>query len=261
MKIADFLVPRQDNRLHLPKIRHPDLQPSNILVSNDFEIIGLIDWQHCAILPLFLQSGIPKYFQNYGDSVSESLTKPQLPMDFESLSESEQAESLENFRKRQLHFYYVVFSKRSNNLHYQALTSELGTLRRKLFNHASAPWEGDNVTLQADLIQAMEHWAKLATDEHGRTPPCAICYSEDEIRECWRLHAFHTEADEQLERSQDLIGVGAEGWVPVDQYEAAKERSDRLKANALKEAESDLDRAQMLEHWPFDSHDESEYLF
>ena len=260
LRIADYLVPKRDIRLSLPKIRHPDLQPNNIFVSDDFEITGLIDWQHCVILPLFLQSGIPKHFQNYGDNVSESLIKPQLPANFGSLSGSEQAENVELLRRRQLHYYYVVLTEKLNEVHYNALISDLGTLRRKLYHHSSDPWEGDNVTLKADLIQAVQHWAKLTADEGGQIPPCPIYYPEDEIKECLSLHAFHAEADEQLEQSRDVIGVGAEGWVPVDQYEAAKERSDKLKADALEEAESDLDRAQILEHWPFDSHDEDEYL-
>jgi hypothetical protein len=52
----------------------------------------MIDWQHYTILPLFLHWGIPNSFQNYGDSVSESLQTPKLPRKFDDMEEREQFE-------------------------------------------------------------------------------------------------------------------------------------------------------------------------
>ncbi|EDN06435.1 predicted protein [Histoplasma mississippiense (nom. inval.)] len=48
LQIAPHLIPRDCPALHRPVIRHPDLQPNNIFVSNELEIKGLIDWQHSA---------------------------------------------------------------------------------------------------------------------------------------------------------------------------------------------------------------------
>ncbi len=73
LKVAPHLVSRDCPALHRPVLRHPDLQPNNIFVSNKLEIKGLIDWQHSTVLPLFLQCGIPQSLQNYGDEISESL--------------------------------------------------------------------------------------------------------------------------------------------------------------------------------------------
>jgi hypothetical protein len=73
VQIAPDLVPKHDDNMTRPSIRHPDIQPNNVFVSQNLEITGLIDWQHCAILPLFLQAGVPGSLQNYGDAVSESL--------------------------------------------------------------------------------------------------------------------------------------------------------------------------------------------
>jgi hypothetical protein len=83
LQIAPDLVPKRDEHMIRPSIRHPDLQPNNVFVSQNLEITGLIDWQHCAILPLFLHAGIPGSLQNYGDTVSESLETPQLPANFD----------------------------------------------------------------------------------------------------------------------------------------------------------------------------------
>ena len=80
LKVAPFVIPR-DTWLHKAVLRHPDLQPNNIFISESFEITGCIDWQHATALPLFLHAGIPHYFQNYGDPDSESLNPPKAPID------------------------------------------------------------------------------------------------------------------------------------------------------------------------------------
>ena len=97
-----------------PTIRHPDLQPRNIFVSESFEVTGLIDWQHSGVMPLFLQCRIPKDFQNYGDDISESLVEPKLPAKLDDLDSITQARELELFRRRRLHFYYRAAASRYN---------------------------------------------------------------------------------------------------------------------------------------------------
>ncbi|KAK6832190.1 hypothetical protein RU639_002894 [Aspergillus parasiticus] len=106
LEVIPFLAYGNDSTLNRPVMRHPDVQPNNILVSDSNDIIGLIDWQHCSILPLGIAAGIPFHFQNYGDPKSEMLKQPQLalPPDYDSLPSSEQASLLETRRKRLIHF-------------------------------------------------------------------------------------------------------------------------------------------------------------
>jgi hypothetical protein len=94
LRIVPYLIPDGNNTLIRPTLRHPDLQPNNVFVSEDLIITGLIDWQHCAILPLFVQNGIPNSLQNYGDSISESLTLPKLPSNSDELSDREQFQNV-----------------------------------------------------------------------------------------------------------------------------------------------------------------------
>src|SRR6266699_1007491 len=77
IQIAPFLIPK-DRESHWPIIRHPDLHPFIISVSDGFKIVGMIDWKHYSVLPLFLQAGIPKYFRNYGNEESERLNTVRL---------------------------------------------------------------------------------------------------------------------------------------------------------------------------------------
>ncbi|KAL9023192.1 MAG: hypothetical protein Q9196_007349, partial [Gyalolechia fulgens] len=166
LQIVEHLVP-QDANMNRPIIRHPDLQPNNIFVSDSMEIAGLIDWQHCSILPLFLHAGLPNEFQNYGDAESEELVVPRLPENFEDLDPQAQIEAREVHRRRQLHFFYVGYTAKLNEEHWNAMRLEHVVSRQRLFQHAGAPWEGDNVTLKADLIRAMKVWPEFTTTHDG----------------------------------------------------------------------------------------------
>lgn len=263
LHISSHLIPVNDESILKPTLRHPDLQPNNIFVSEDLSISGVIDWQHCSILPLFLQCGIPESLQNYGDDSSESLDFPELPCNFEELSDSQQSEQLEVFRRRQLHYFYVAMTAKLNPTHYDALANDFSLLRPKLFEHASYPWEGDNVTLKADLIHLTKNWScTIGSNSNAETSAgvhCPISFSEDEISQSDRLSAAKMEADELLQTCRDRVGIGIEGWVPLNYYEEAKQREMKLKAFALDAAESEEERAEISEHWIFDDFDEDEY--
>lgn len=209
------------------------------------------------VLPLFLQCGIPRSLQNYGDEVSESLQIPCLPDNFNNLEEREQFEQVELLRRRQLHHSYMNFTARYNSEHYDALEYDMSTLRRKLFHHASASWEGDNVSLKADLIALSRAWANM--DPRGK-PQCPISFSEEESSQCLQLQSAQTEADEQTQACQEVIGVGHEGWVPAELYDEARQRKRRLMADALDAAESEEERTRIKENWIFGDFCEEEYL-
>jgi hypothetical protein len=258
-----YLIPDGNSTLIRPTLRHPDLQPNNVSVSDDLSITGLIDWQHCAILPLFAQSGIPDSLQNYGDSVSESLTTPELPPDFDELGYKEQFQEVILLRRRQLHYSYVETTSKLDPVHYDALAYNFSVLRRKLFDHASSPWDGDSVILKADLICLTKNWSEVVPPKSSTSDdavvPCPITFSEDEMSECLRLHTAQMEADEQMQACRDVVGVETEGWVPVEQYDETKQRETKLRSDALVAAECEDERQKLCEHWIFDDFDEDVY--
>ncbi|KAF5854052.1 hypothetical protein GGP41_006855 [Bipolaris sorokiniana] len=245
-----------------PTMRHPDLQPNNIFASDDFSITSVIDWQHCTILPLFLQCGIPNSLQNYGDNISELLTLRGLPSNFE-LSENAKSHEVMLLRRRQLHFFYVVATASLNPTHHDALTDNFGTLRRKLFEHAGYPREGDIATLKNDLIYLTKKWDEVVASKSNTgdetSNPCPIAFSEDEVAECLRLNYAQLEADKSLRNCRDVIGIGTEGWVPVEQYDEIKQREQEFMAAVLEAADSEGEGQNILEHWMFDNFDEEEY--
>ena len=74
------------------------------------------------------------------------------------------------------------------------------------------------------------------------------------------MDAEQREVDESLEVCQNLIGHRSEGWVPVEHYEEAMERSRKLKEDGLAACESKEERVQIAAHWVFDDMDEEEYM-
>nr|POE76201.1 altered inheritance of mitochondria protein 9, mitochondrial [Quercus suber] len=260
LQIHQFIVPNDNQRSLKPKLRHPDLQPNNVFVSDDLKITGLIDWQHSKVLPLFLQGGIPGSLQNHGDEVSESLDLPVLPDNFDDIDEYAQFEQVLLLRKRQLHYHYVNRTMESRSVHGEVLIDPRCALRQKLFSRAGAPWEGDSITLKADLIELTKAWPVFARAASEQSiPPCPIEFSEAEQQECSKHATAMQEADVQFRTCLDLVGVGPEGWVPSELSEGARIRAQQLLEDTLEDAESDEERQKIQEHWIFSDFDEDEY--
>ena len=257
-QISKHLVPQGDSDLSRPTIRHPDLRRSNIFVSDDFEITSLIDWQHSTILPLFLQSGIPNDLDNSRDSFSRALTTPALPCDIAELNEDEESQQLQIYAKRQLHYFYMTETADKNPRHFDALSYPFSIGRRKIFQLASAPWQGDNIPLRSSLVFVKQNWQHVGAPSD--TTPCPITFTGDEEDECLRLDELEQGAEEQLEASKEMLGLGPEGWVSHENYEAAQAAIATMKAMCLEQAESEFERAAVRDHWVFDDMDEDLYL-
>ena len=267
LQIAPHLIPTGNSALVTPTIRHIDLKPKNIFVSDSLEITGVVDWQYCNVLPLFLQYAIPKHLiiQSYDDqlSVSEWSQAPQFPDgDLDELSEGELLGQFESFRRRQLQYFYTTATAKLNPTHYDALTRCVSTDASK---EASYPWMGDSVDLKLSLIELVKNWSRIAdlassTTDSARLT-CPIAFSEDEVNDCLKRHNEQGIMDWYMRRYEKSIGVD-EGIVSPGQYDKVKQREQKLKAKILKDADPDeYDEYKKLisEYWIFDDFDLEEY--
>jgi hypothetical protein len=254
LKVAPHVVP-EDYELHQPAIRHPDLSPNNIFVSESGKITGLIDWQHSVILPMFIQAKIPTHFQNYGDDESENFQPPKLPDDFDLMDESDKKTEMELYRRRQLHYFYVGYTGTKNRPHFQAIGRYELVVRNRLYDTAGRPWEGDNTSLKAELIQASQYWPEIATPAM-KDAAFPITYSDSEVAACLDIDAKQKDADAQMQRIRDFIGVNIDGWVPTECYELAREKEQYIKQQMLDAVDTEDERKQVEEGWPFQDHEE-----
>ncbi|TBU29358.1 hypothetical protein BD311DRAFT_864739 [Dichomitus squalens] len=192
-------------------IRHPELQPSNIIVSRSsdstWRVVGLLDWQHAPILPVFLLAGLPERFENFDDPISQSMARPSLPEDSDDLHGSEQSRAKEVHRRRLVHYHYIKNTEEYKEHHHTALLDPMGNLRRRLFCHASDPWEGETLALKDDLIGAMEIWETLT----GGGAPCPVVFDAEDVHETMQLDEARRGANETLEACRNIIRFGTEG--------------------------------------------------
>ncbi|PPQ92084.1 hypothetical protein CVT25_008265 [Psilocybe cyanescens] len=254
--IAPSLIPKNP-ALHRFCIRHPDLQPSNVIVDSDqLKIVGLLDWQHAAILPPYLLAGIPGRLQNYADPVSQARIPPSLPANMDELDESEQTQAMELYHRRLVHFYYSKHTEEQNTLHFDALSDAASMFICQLFDRAGSPWEGETHALKTTLIQATEMWGRLTP-----TPtPCPVVFEPEDLRETKELSARLQVADEILAWCEGMIGFETETWVSNERYEAAVALAELLKQTLLARIPEEDVRAKLEANWLFDDMDETDYM-
>ncbi|KAF2856195.1 hypothetical protein T440DRAFT_485328 [Plenodomus tracheiphilus IPT5] len=204
LKVAPHIIP-ENPELCQPTIRHPDLSPNNIFVSESGDITG-------------------------------NFRRPELPTNFDLLEESEKANELELYRRRQLHYFYLGFTSTNNKPHFHAMGKHDLIVRNRLYDTAGRPWEGDNTSLKAELVQTSTYWPDIATS--------AMKESKFPVK--------YPDAD-QL---RDFIGVNIDGWVPTESYQEAREKERYIKQQMLEAAETEDERKELDEHWPFQDHEE-----
>lgn len=241
-----------------PTLRHPDFSPNNILVNASNDVVGIIDWQYAIILPLCLCAGIPDHFQNWGDPLSETLSKPEvrLPDNFDQLSDEEQASVKETMRKRIVHFYYAALTMNSLPDHFDAIRSENYMLRAKLFHHAQAPWEGDSISLKYTMLQVLNNWP-ISLDGETQTKSCSIQFSEEEMQKCSEDHRQEQEKLQELGEMRDVIGTDALGWVSEDELERSRAIIQSIKDGLMEHSSTEMEKIGVLSHFPFDDHEEN----
>ena len=256
--IALSLVPGDPALSHF-SIRHPDLQQSNIVVRKSpnagWQVVGLLDWQHASILPTFLLAGVPQRLQNHDDPVSQHMTPPSLPENFDKLEGTERTAAQEVYLRRLVHYHYIKNTEEYNKPHYAALMDPMCMLRNRLFHHASNPWEGETLELKVALIRATQKWGTLT----GRNAPCPVVFDAEDERQTMELNEVQRKADKTFEIWQNMLGLGPEGWVPTQDYEEAVALCKQMKEEALMEATSEEEQAEMA-HWPWDDMDEGKYM-
>ncbi|KAI0046534.1 hypothetical protein FA95DRAFT_1606821 [Auriscalpium vulgare] len=261
LRLAPSLVP-DDASLSAFCIRHPDLTDSNIRVSTDsgsLQILSVLDWQHAAVLPLFLHAGMPQFIQNEEDEVSQKMIKPKLPDGFDELPEEDQDRERELLRRRLVHYHYTMSTATHNRIHHKGLVYPLNSFCRRIFIHASAIWEGETIKLLYALIELVVDWERVVTDGTS----CPVMFTVEEVDAAEKLYQALTNAEMGKRLLRGHVGYGEETWVPATHYEAAKAFGQELKRRTLKacaddEVTTEEQYAVVEANWPLDDMDEEE---
>ncbi|KZV80714.1 hypothetical protein EXIGLDRAFT_780623 [Exidia glandulosa HHB12029] len=218
-----------------------DSNPNNIFLSQDalnrgkIEISAVIDWQHTAILPLYLQAQFPLFVSNW---------KP-----------TGQDPDLEQFQKEHDYLrmaYHTLYQDGGLN---NAWSSALGYgLRIRpaasvLHLLAATCWEGGYGHLKGKLMNVARDWhtaMMIAPDD-----PCPLEFSEEELaRQSEEMRAF-AEVHAYREDAQSKLGITIENWVDHDTYDRAVEANRELRNGWLATLNAaELDSG-LPDHWPY----------
>lgn len=168
------------------------------------------------------------------------------------MTESEQEIEMELYRRRQVHYFYVGYTSRLNKPHFNVIGKYNLVLRHRLYDVAMQPWEGNNTSLQAELIRIIADWSGVAPPD---VEPL-VHYTSAEVDECLQRDAKQKEADDEMQQTRDYIGINIEGWVPSDGFETARESAKQMRSAGLKAAETKKERREFEVLWPFQDHEE-----
>lgn len=99
----------------------------------------------------------------------------------------------------------------------------------------------------------------MAIDNENCSGPveCPVKYSEQEISQCRNELKQVAGARQELAGLTETIGIDSLGWVPDDEHlERSRAMAQTTKEAMLENSESDVHQTAVMEHWPFDDHDE-----
>jgi hypothetical protein len=114
----------------------------------------------------------------------------------DDLDETEQSRAKELYHRRLVHYHYVKNAEECNELHCAVLSDPVGMLRRRLFHHASDPWEGETHALKIALIERTENWETLTRGG----APCPVVFDAEDVRETMKLDKVQRRAQEERTR-------------------------------------------------------------
>lgn len=59
-----------------------------------------------------------------------------------------------------------------------------------------------------------------------------------------------------MQEVRESIGINIEGWVPNEESDSARERAKLMKSQMAEAADTEEERREFDENWPFQDHDE-----
>ncbi|OAP53829.1 hypothetical protein AYL99_11952 [Fonsecaea erecta] len=260
LRIVQYLVP-SDEWLLKPVLRHPKLIPRHIYVNDKLEVVGLLDWRYCCVMPRFLAAGSPEYLRCHDDQ-PHSLEEPEFPRGLEYMNRRSRDRAFEDWDDRWQHWVFMIATQRIDPERFRVFTRPSYCWVLKLF-HDAAEFCEENKTLRAGLVHAMRHWDELIYDNgHTQTrmdgqyslpavPPCPLFFTELEAQRAFRGLDRHDEATHLLDNMRNHIGIDPDGWVSPRAYLEAVHREAEIRRDFMANLNTDADRKRAAACWPF----------
>lgn len=225
LTVLPYILPRKE--ICRPVMLHHDLHADNIFVddADPTKISGIIDWQGVAAGPLFMQARFPSVF-DCEDPYPWGAVQPELPDDFDALSEEEKAEAVERHDRVRLKKFYELATRKFN----PDITRAMDAMRNDddptsfVFYILGQTSVDGPIPLRELLIQVHEKWDKISAKQ-GLEMSCPITFTEEEISTHRRTSQEWAEVFNEFNRVLMDMG-GKDGWVSHEEFEEATRRFD-----------------------------------
>ncbi|KAL4243737.1 Mitochondrial inheritance protein 9 [Abortiporus biennis] len=209
LKILPFLLPPA--KFCSPTIWHPDMTEVNIMTGPNFELTGLVDWQHSIIAPYFQQhTSIPEAFRYTAGDL--------LPMiDFEDPDYKSQELYRNHMRRVAIRRAYDEMAKDVN-----PKRPQYSALPRIIQSWAPLPdlvlrtWSDGIATLRGIFAATSQQWSDIS----DKSFPVVLSSTDEDkyIDEFVKADAYFDNCEELRAR----IGCEGDGHVPSASYEDFK---------------------------------------
>ncbi|KAG2005570.1 protein kinase subdomain-containing protein PKL/CAK/Fmp29 [Coprinopsis cinerea AmutBmut pab1-1] len=210
--IVPYLI-AEDTSFHRPVLTLRDSHQNNIFLSHEalerdgtIQISAVIDWQHTAVLPLYLTAFIPKFIQ-------QAIPAPGQPQE-------QFTKEIAYLRKA----YHALYYETGRDVDWATIVmSEIDgsfPLSQTVPAGAERCWHRGYANLKKRLIDIGTRWVQLIgpgvpfpRPELCSDPEEAVRAEEDDVK--W------TEVAGELEAIQRFVGVGSDWGVSNEDYEGA----------------------------------------
>ncbi|WEW60945.1 hypothetical protein PRK78_006433 [Emydomyces testavorans] len=249
LMISPFLIPK-DEDLCKPILRHPDLSLGNIiLVPDSNKVLSLIDWQDAAILPLFMQAGYPAFCE-HELAIPQSMKPPELPEEFDNLSDTDKQQVWAGHRLEEANLYYNAATQLGNKLHFKAFQMPSIGLLQYLISQSGMPWDADFINLKMSLVHVSQSWDKFSAED------CPILFTPEEQKKALDDATEWNESAAILTQMRDGMGIDIEGGTEPENLEFAMHINQGLRTETVRHSEKH-ERELAWRTWPFKDDDDT----
>ncbi|KAL3250473.1 hypothetical protein ABHI18_011187 [Aspergillus niger] len=254
LRLVQFLLPT-DGSISSAFLWHPDLHTENIFVDPErpSEVLGIIDWQSCEILPLFDHARQPCLL-DYDGPPAAGIDRPKLPENFDQLDPTEKAEAKRLYLNISLATLYRKLTFAKNKKLFDAMEFQQTSSFDMMLFAQNLLIDGEAL-YRAGVLELKEEWPYLPGVQASGIPPFPLQYTTDDAS------AIHEDADKASQSMALMRGVEEflgkmwpeEGIVPPEQYDEVKEILGYVKTDLIDQlAHSEVDKIGWEKAWPFD---------
>jgi hypothetical protein len=255
LKLTKFLLPT-DPSITTSHVWHSDLHAENIFVNPDqpTEIVGIIDWQSVALVPLFENSVQPALLDYDGPPLN-GLERPEEPKDLDQLDPVQRASAFNKYMEMTLASYYQNLIYYTNKRLFRAIEFR-DTISYDLLGYArNILIDGEAVYQERVTDELEKAWNTLPGVQVLNNPPYPFNFSSEELaaikKDCEGMCDGIMCMGQIQEEMGDLFP--SDRSISHENYDKAKRALKAYKDKVLKEfARDEEERAAVIAWWPFD---------